>query len=72
MANVDAMDRGQAELVTTFPAKLAVLVHGLAPGLAQRVLAFYEKEFPAAVAKVKTLPAEKLAKMIQAFASAAP
>jgi uncharacterized damage-inducible protein DinB len=31
------------------------------------VVAYYEKEFPAALAKVKALPAEKLAKIIPAF-----
>jgi uncharacterized damage-inducible protein DinB len=36
-------------------------------GSVAEVLAFYEKEYPAALAKVKALPADKLVKMIQAF-----
>jgi len=31
------------------------------------LLAFYEKEFPAGIAKVKALPGDKLVQMIQAF-----
>lgn len=31
------------------------------------LVAFYEKEFPAALAKVKALPPEKLTKLVQAF-----
>lgn len=31
------------------------------------IVAFYEKEFPAALAKVKALPADKLTKVVQAF-----
>src|ERR1700685_2149557 len=31
------------------------------------IVAYYDREFPAALAKVKALPAEKLAKMIPAF-----
>lgn len=31
------------------------------------IVAFYEKEFPAALAKVKALPPDKLAKMVPAF-----
>lgn len=43
---VDAMDRGDAELVTTLPAKLAVLVHGLAPGLTARMLSIVHAMLP--------------------------
>lgn len=31
------------------------------------IVTFYEKEFPAALAKVKALPADKLTKVVQAF-----
>jgi uncharacterized damage-inducible protein DinB len=36
-------------------------------GSVAEIVAYYEKEFPAALAKVKELPPEKLSKMVQAF-----
>ena len=36
-------------------------------GSVAEVVAFYEKEFPAALAKVKALPPDKLAKLVPAF-----
>lgn len=36
-------------------------------GSVAEIVAFYDKEFPAALAKVKALPADKLAKMVPAF-----
>jgi uncharacterized damage-inducible protein DinB len=36
-------------------------------GSVAEIVAFYEKEFPAALAKVKALPPDKLAKQLQAF-----
>lgn len=36
-------------------------------GTVAEIVAYYEKEFPAALAKIKALPAEKLAKIVPAF-----
>ncbi len=36
-------------------------------GSVAEIVAYYDKEFPAAIAKVKALPADKLAKVINAF-----
>jgi NAD(P)-dependent dehydrogenase (short-subunit alcohol dehydrogenase family) len=45
---VDAMRHGRAEVVLGLPAKLAVLAHGIAPGLTQRAMALANRLLPAA------------------------